>query len=297
METKVHIPVLLQEVIRESHIAPGGIYVDGTLGMGGHASALFMHANKNLTVVGFDKDLDAQKIALTALTQCGAKPLIIHASFADMKKELLERTIDSVDCILLDLGISSMQLDTDTRGFSFLRDNPLHMNMNQEGDLTAWDVVNEWSEETLADIIFGFGEERYSRRIAKKIVEARKIKSIDTTFQLVEVIKSATPFAYHKGKIHPATRTFQALRIAVNSELTELENVIPDALSLLKSGGRLLIISFHSLEDRIVKNQFKKAQDEELGTVITKKPIIAGDEELRTNPRARSAKLRVFQRV
>lgn len=297
MDTQVHIPVLLQEVIRESHIKSGDIYVDGTLGMGGHASALYLHANKNLTVVGFDKDLDAQKIAHTTLTRVGAKPIIIHASFADMKTELLKKHIDAVDCILLDLGISSMQLDTDTRGFSFLRDNPLHMNMNQDGDLTAWDVVNTWSETTLADIIFGFGEERYARRIAKHIVEVRKTHSIDTTFQLVEVIKQATPFTYHKGKIHPATRTFQALRIAVNGELTELETVIPDALSLLKKGGRLLIISFHSLEDRIVKNQFKRAHDEGQGMVITKKPIIASDEELKINPRSRSAKLRVFQRV
>jgi 16S rRNA (cytosine1402-N4)-methyltransferase len=188
-----------------------------------------------------------------------------------------------------------MQIDTDTRGFSFKSDQKLHMNMNQQADLIVWDIINTWSEETLAVIIDGFGEERYARRIAKQIVETRKLHPIDTTLELVDVIKKATPAVYHHGKIHPATRTFQALRIAVNNELTELESVIPDALSLLRPGGRLLIISFHSLEDRIVKNQFKKYAD--IGTIITKRPIIASIEEVKTNPRARSAKLRVFQKI
>lgn len=190
-----------------------------------------------------------------------------------------------------------MHVDTDLRGFSFQKDQPLHMNMNQEGELTAEEIVNNWSEESLADIIFGFGEERYARRIAKAIVLSRKEKEIKTTFELVEIIKSAVPYAYLRGKIHPATRTFQALRIAVNSELTELETVIPDAVSLLKTDGRLLIISFHSLEDRIVKQSFKLLADEGHGLVVTKKPIIATESELKSNPRARSAKLRVFQRV
>jgi 16S rRNA (cytosine1402-N4)-methyltransferase len=293
----IHIPVLLEDIVRESHIQPGSIYVDGTLGMGGHAQALFLQAQKQLTIVGFDKDLEAQKIARTVLAECGANPIIIHESFVNMKRELAKRDIESVDCILLDLGISSMQIDTDARGFSFQKDHPLHMNMNQEGDLLAWDIVNTWSEESLADIIFGFGEERYARKIAKAIVVARKIAKIDTTLQLVDVIKSATPFAYHRGKIHPATRTFQALRIAVNSELTELETVIPDAISLLKTGGRLLIISFHSLEDRIVKNQLKNGAEDGKGVIITKRPIIANIDEIKHNPRARSAKLRVFQKI
>jgi 16S rRNA (cytosine1402-N4)-methyltransferase len=292
-----HVPVLLQEVIRESHIKPGAIYVDGTLGAGGHAKALFLEANKDLTIFGFDKDLEAQKIAQAVLSDAGATPIIIHASFAGMKHELLERHVTQVDAILLDLGVSSMHFDTDERGFTFQKDQPLHMNMNQEGELTAEEIVNNWSEESLADIIFGFGEERYARRIAKAITLARKEREIKTTFELVEIIKSAVPFAYQRGKIHPATRTFQALRIAVNSELTELENVIPDAISLLKTGGRLLIISFHSLEDRIVKQSFKLLADNDAGLVITKKPIIATEGELKSNPRARSAKLRVFQRV
>ncbi len=292
-----HVPVLLQEVIRESHIKPGAIYVDGTLGAGGHAKALFLEANKDLAIFGFDKDLEAQKIAQAVLSDAGATPIIIHASFAGMKHELLERHVTQVDAILLDLGVSSMHFDTDERGFTFQKDQPLHMNMNQEGELTAEEIVNNWSEESLADIIFGFGEERYARRIAKAITLARKEREIKTTFELVEIIKSAVPFAYQRGKIHPATRTFQALRIAVNSELTELENVIPDAISLLKTGGRLLIISFHSLEDRIVKQSFKLLADNDAGLVITKKPIIATEGELKSNPRARSAKLRVFQRV
>ncbi len=292
-----HVPVLLQEVIRESHIKKGAIYVDGTLGAGGHAKALFLEAEKDLKIFGFDKDLEAQKIAKTVLHDTGSDPVIIHASFADMKAELVQRGITEVDCILLDLGISSMHVDTDLRGFSFQKDQPLHMNMNQEGELTAEEIVNNWSEESLADIIFGFGEERYARRIAKAITLARKEREIKTTFELVEIIKSAVPYAYLRGKIHPATRTFQALRIAVNSELTELETVIPDAVSLLKTDGRLLIISFHSLEDRIVKQSFKLLADEGHGLVVTKKPIIATEGELKSNPRARSAKLRVFQRV
>lgn len=292
-----HVPVLLQEVIRESHIKPGAIYVDGTLGAGGHAKALFLEANKDLTIFGFDKDLEAQKIAQAVLSDAGATPTIIHASFVEMKHELLARHVTQVDTILLDLGVSSMHFDADERGFTFQKDQPLHMNMNQEGELTAEEIVNNWSEESLADIIFGFGEERYARRIAKAITVARKEREIKTTFELVEIIKSAVPFAYQRGKIHPATRTFQALRIAVNSELTELESVIPDAISLLKTGGRLLIISFHSLEDRIVKQSFKLLADNDAGLVITKKPIIATEGELKSNPRARSAKLRVFQRV
>ncbi len=292
-----HIPVLLEAVIRESHVTPGAVYVDGTLGAGGHAKELFLSTNKNLTIFGFDKDLEAQKIARDVLLNCGATPVIIHASFADLKSELTKRKVTSVDCILLDLGISSMHIDADTRGFTFQKDQPLHMNMNQEGELTAHDIVNTWEEDSLADIIFGFGEERYARRIAAAIVSARESKQINSTFELVEIIKSAVPFSYQRGKIHPATRTFQALRIAVNSELTELEYTIPDAISLLKAGGRLLIISFHSLEDRIVKNHFKLSAEHGLGLVVTKKPIIASQDEIRLNPRSRSAKLRVFQRV
>jgi 16S rRNA (cytosine1402-N4)-methyltransferase len=295
--SKPHIPVLLKEVVREAYIVPGAVYVDGTLGAGGHAKELYLSTNKNLTIFGFDKDIEAQKIARDVLLSCGADPVIIHASFADMKTELLKRGVTTVDCILLDLGISSMHIDTDTRGFTFQRDQQLHMNMNQEGELTAYDIVNTWAEDSLADIIFGFGEERYARRIASAIVISRSKTPITSTFQLVEVIKNAVPLSYQRGKIHPATRTFQALRIAVNSELTELENTIPDAVSLLKTGGRLLIISFHSLEDRIVKNHFKLLKDQGLGLVITKKPIIASHDEIRANPRSRSAKLRVFQRV
>lgn len=292
-----HIPVLLEEIIRESHIKKGDVYVDGTLGLAGHASALFLKAEKNLTIIGFDKDLKAQKIAEEKLQTIGAKPILIHASFKDLQNKLLEKNIDSVDVILLDLGLSSLQLDGDDRGFSFREDLPLHMNMNQEGLLTAEDIVNDWEEETIANIIFAYGEEKFARRIAKKICEARKKTPIKTTFQLVEVIKDAVPMFYVKGKIHPATRTFQALRIAVNNELEELKDVIPTAVNMLSSNGRLLIISFHSLEDRIVKNSFKELAEKKLGTIITKKPIVPTLQELKENPRARSAKLRVFQKV
>ncbi len=292
-----HIPVLLEEIIRESHIQKGDVYVDGTLGLGGHAAALFLKAEKGLKIIGFDKDLKAQKLALENLENIGAHPLIIHASFNDLKENLLVNNVHQADVILLDLGLSSLQLDGDDRGFSFRGDLPLHMNMNQEGLLTAEDIVNDWEEETIANIIFAYGEEKFARRIAKKICEVRKKTQIKTTFQLVEVIKEAVPMFYVKGKIHPATRTFQALRIAVNNELEELKGVIPDAVEMLSSGGRLLIISFHSLEDRIVKNSFKELAEKELGTIVTKKPIVPTLQELKENPRSRSAKLRVFQKV
>lgn len=292
-----HIPVLLDEVIRESGIAPNSVYVDGTLGAGGHAKALYLAAEKKITIIGFDKDTDALAIAKKNLESVGATPVYVHASFQDMKKELFERGYTHVDTIFLDLGLSSMHIDSAERGFTFLKDQPLHMNMNIEGDLRAADVVNSWGEETLVTILKGFGEERYAKSIARAIVAYREKQEIKTTYELVDIIKSAVPSMYRHGKIHPATKTFQAIRIAVNNELVEIETVITDAVSLLKENGRLLIITFHSLEDRIVKHQFKKLQDDNLGRIITKKPLIPTTDEVRANPRSRSAKLRIFQRV
>lgn len=293
----VHIPVLLDEVIRESGVTPGGVYVDGTLGAGGHAKALYLVADKKLTIIGFDKDTDALAIAEKNLTHIGAHATYIHASFKDMKTQLHSKDVFAVDTILLDLGLSSMHIDSAERGFTFLKDQPLHMNMNINGDIHAEDIVNTWGEDTLITILKGFGEERYAKSIARAIVVYREKKRIQTTFELVDIIKGAVPASYRHGKIHPATKTFQAIRIAVNNELVELETVISDAISLLKPHGRLLIITFHSLEDRIVKHQFKQLQEEAIGRIITKKPIIPTTNEVQANPRARSAKLRIFQRV
>lgn len=292
-----HIPVLLDEVIHGSQIKPDTIYVDGTLGAGGHAKALYLKADKKLSIIGFDKDTDALAIAKKNLESVGAHAVCIHASFQDMKKELLEKDYTQVDTILLDLGLSSMHIDIASRGFTFLKDQPLHMNMDIEGEIRAKDVVNEWSEDSLVAILKGFGEERYAKSIARAIVAYRQTQEITTTFELVDIIKSAVPSSYRHGKIHPATKTFQAIRIAVNNELVELETVITDAVSLLKENGRLMIITFHSLEDRIVKNQFKQLQEKNIGRIITKKPIIPTSEEVHINPRSRSAKLRIFQRV
>lgn len=292
-----HIPVLLDEVITGAHVVQGGVYVDGTLGAGGHAKALYLAAGKKLTIIGFDKDTDALAIAQKNLENAGAQATYIHASFKDMKTQLHARGIYQVDTILLDLGLSSMHIDSAERGFTFLKDQPLHMNMNIDGDIRAEDIVNDWGEDTLVTILKGFGEERYAKSIARAIVSYREKKRIQTTFELVDIIKSAVPASYRHGKIHPATKTFQAIRIAVNNELVELETIITDAVSLLKEDGRLLIITFHSLEDRIVKHQFKQLQEETIGRIITKKPIIPTTDEVQVNPRARSAKLRIFQRI
>lgn len=293
----IHNPVLLDEVIKESNLKKGEVYVDATLGLGGHASAIYDHAGGSIQIIGFDKDLKAQKHAKVLLEKCIPSPIFIYASFADMKKELEVRNVKNVSCILFDLGVSSLQFDNDDRGFSFRTNMPLHMNMDNNGILTAKEIINHWSEETIANILYGYGEEKFARRIARKICEVRKVKKIETTFELVKIINDSVPLFYQKSKIHPATKSFQALRIAVNNELEELEKVIRDAVSILKKNGRILVITFHSLEDRIVKEQFALLEKENIGRRINKKVITPSREESKNNPRARSAKLRIFQKV
>lgn len=241
-------------------------------------------------IIGFDRDPSALEIARSLLP---ATSILIHSNYRHLKAKLAEHSISQVDGILFDIGVSSMQLDQAERGFSFQNDGPLDMRMDSTQTLTAEDVVSSYPEEKLANIIYNYGEERASRRIAKAIVQARRRERIDTTKKLVDVIETVLP---RRGRISPATKTFQALRIEVNSELESLETAVTQALELLAPGAILAVISFHSLEDRIVKNIFR-SQDKEQFHLLTKKPIIADSEESRSNPRSRSAKLRAIQKI
>lgn len=295
-----HISVLLHESVDGLNPKDGGIYVDGTLGSGGHVAELVSKA-KNITVIGIDIDQGAIERATERLKEFSSKFKLITAnSFNDRIAEILdENGIDSVDGVLIDLGMSSDQIDTSGRGFSFLRDEPLLMTMDKNpepGALTAERIVNEFTEQQIATIIFGYGEESFSKRLARVIVEAREKEPIKTTKQLADIISEAVPAFYRNGKRHPATKTFQALRTAVNDELERLEGALTGAFKKLKPGGRLVVISFHSLEDRIIKRFMRTKEDEGLATRITKKPITPTEEEKKTNPRARSSKLRILEK-
>ncbi|BAZ06954.1 16S rRNA (cytosine(1402)-N(4))-methyltransferase RsmH [Calothrix sp. NIES-3974] len=279
-----HIPVLSQQVIAGLQVREGGKYLDATVGGGGHSSLILATANVSLTAL--DQDQEALNAARQALQKYGDRVNFIHTNFADYdfpKQEFAG--------ILADLGVSSYQLDQGERGFSFRHRARLDMRMNQQQEVTAADIINHWSEADLVDIFFRYGEENLSRRIARRIVEKRPF---ETTTDLAEAIASAVPAKYRYGRIHPATRVFQALRIAVNDELRVLERFLSQAPSALIPGGRLVIISFHSLEDRIVKHCFRESS---LLQVITKKPIVANPEEIQENPRSRSAKLRIAERI
>ena len=306
-----HVPVLLNECIECLNIKEGGIYVDGTLGGGGHSSCVLKRLNNTGKLIGIDRDSEALSHTSEKLKEY-SNVIYVKDNHENIKNILIDLGIDEVDGILLDLGVSSYQLDEPSRGFSYMHDAPLDMRMNKDQEFTAYDVVNKYSEERLADIFFNYGEEKYSKSIARKIVDVRKTKEIETTYELVDVIKTAIPAKARNEKQHPAKRVFQAIRIEVNGELVDLENAIYDAVMRLKTGGRLLIITFHSLEDRIVKKTFENLQGKctcppdfpkcvcgfkSFGKVITKKPIIATGEELEKNPRSRSAKLRVFEKI
>lgn len=295
-----HISVLLNETVDGLAIKSGDIVVDGTLGGGGHTREIVRRFGSGVKVIGLDLDSDAMHRAKDNLSDMDSDTVFKIAGFQDLDKVLVDLSIPKVDKILLDLGISSFELDIGGRGFSFLRDEPLLMTMKKEPtdeDLTARDIVNSWDEENIADIIYGFGEEKYSRIIARAIVAARKEKNIETTFDLVKILDECVGRRYKGQRIHPSTRTFQALRIATNSELTNLEKVIEKGFDLLSVGGRIAIISFHSLEDRIVKRAFVKLKEDGRGTIITKKPIVPTTEEIRENSRSRSAKLRVIEKL
>ncbi len=295
-----HETVLLRESILGLNLKSGARFVDATLGMGGHSAEVCRELNGNVSIYGFDNDTDALAHAKKILEKAGCTPTLFHDNFRNVDDVLTKNGVDAVEGVLFDLGVSSYQIDDSGRGFTFKKDEPLAMTMNKEKDkhvFTAMDVVNEWEEESIANIIFAYGEERYSRRIAKAIVAARKKAPIVTTFDLVDVISSAVPAAYRHGKIHPATRTFQALRIVVNDELGALKQGLEAAWSILRPGGRIAAISFHSLEDREVKQFMKKKVDAGEGKGITKKPIVPELTETKGNPRARSAKLRIIEKT
>jgi len=289
----IHTAVLLHEVIEG--LGNPRVYLDGTLGGAGHALEMAKHAKGKLAIIGFDRDVTAIKRAQALLKGKADKVILEHTDFRNIDHVLNTHSIKEVDAILFDLGISSDELDMSGKGFSFLRDEPLFMTMGNPKDhtFTAKDIVNTWEEETIADVIFGYGEERYARRIARTIVNYRQKKSIETTFELCEIIKMSVPGMYRHSKIHPATRTFQALRIAVNDELGALKTGLRAGYDRLASGGRMAVISFHSLEDRIVKD-FNKARAIDGAIIITKKPITPSPEERAVNPRSRSAKLRIL---
>lgn len=295
-----HISVLLSESIDGLSIKSGDVIVDGTLGGGGHTLEIIKRFGDKVKLICLDLDEDAIKRTKEVTDSLKADISFKVTGFQNINEVLDELSIEKVDKVLLDLGLSSFQLEEAERGFTFKRDEPLLMTMKKdvkEDDLTAYEIVNTWGEETLSDIIYGFGEERHSRKIAKAIVEERKEKEIKTTFDLVAIIDKAVGKFYRGKKIHPATRTFQALRIATNRELQNLEEVIQKGFKRLSSGGRMAIISFHSLEDRIVKKSFIALKENEQGKIITKKPIIPSEEEERENPRSRSSKLRIIEKI
>ena len=296
----MHIPVLLHEVIAGLDIHPGETVLDGTLGGGGHFYAIADRLGEKGILIGLD--LDAQAFErIDDVLEAHPKLTILtrQSNFRHLDKALTDLKITGVDKILLDIGLSSFQFEESGRGFSFQKDEPLLMTFSEnpeEGSATALSIVNTWDEQALADGIFKYGEERYARKIARGIVDARKIKPIRTTTDLTNIILASTPTGYHHGGIHPATRTFQALRILTNDELGNLTEGIRVAFDALKPPGRLAIISFHSLEDRIVNTLFREYADQNLGTLITKKPIAPSDQEISENPRSRSAKLRIIQK-
>lgn len=307
-----HISVLLQESIEQLRVKPDGIYADGTLGGGGHSSLICEQLSTSGCLIGIDRDTMAHKAAEKRLESYSCQKRFFHRNFFEIKEILREAGISELDGAILDLGVSSPQLDIPERGFSYHMEARLDMRMNQEAELDAYKVVNTYPEEKLSEIIFHYGEERFARRIAGAIVKQRQEKPIETTTELSEIIKQAFPAAARYGDKHPAKRTFQAIRIEVNGELDGLDRAIRDFVDVLKPKGRLAVITFHSLEDRIVKNVF---QDLAKGCTcpkdfpvcvcgnkpvlkpVNRKPILAGDTELQENNRAHSAKLRVIEKI
>ena len=306
-----HKSVLLEEVIEELDLKPDGIYVDGTLGGAGHSSEMLRRAEIK-KLIGIDQDPDAIKAASKKLEPYGERAVIVKSNYENIGEIIKSQNIDKVDGRLLDLGVSSYQLDTPDRGFSYMSDAPLDMRMDTESVKTASDIVNDYSEQELFKIIRDYGEDRFAKNIAKHIVAARSKKKIETTFELNEIIRASIPAKVRETGGHPSKRTFQAIRIELNRELEVLENSIGEMIDLLNDKGRLCIITFHSLEDRIVKAAFNTAERpcvcppgfpvcvcgrKSKGKHLTKKAILPTEEEMEENPRSKSAKLRVFERV
>ena len=307
-----HIPVLLNETLEFLAPERGGIFIDGTLGGGGHAEAVLTRLPQTGRLIGIDRDWEAVHAAGDRLSSFGDRFTALHGNFFEMKTLLSGIGISEVNGILLDLGVSSHQLDTQERGFSYKTDAPLDMRMDQGARLSAKDIVNTYAESELARIFFAYGEERFSRRIAEKICRAREQYPIETTLQLAQIVREAIPGKYRNEPQHPARRTFQALRIEVNSELAGLDQAVEQACDLLQKGGRLCIITFHSLEDRIVKQAFRRFENPctcppsapicicgktPKAKILTKKPLTASAEEEAQNSRSTSAKLRCIEKI
>jgi 16S rRNA (cytosine1402-N4)-methyltransferase len=291
-----HVPVMPAEVLQFLKPDSGGLFVDCTVGLGGHARLVLDAGAARL--IGLDRDLDALARAREALDPFGDRVELVHADYRSIEEVLDSRGIATIDGALADLGVSSMQFDTPGRGFSFQRDEPLDMRMDRTGTETAADLIARANERDLADAIFQFGEERFSRRVARALVEARRESPVDTTYRLAAIVRRAIPHRGGHMRIDPATKTFQALRIWVNRELDGLDRFVEAAARRLRAGARLVVITFHSLEDRIVKHTLRALQQRDgLVQVLTKKPIVPSDEEVGRNPRARSAKLRAAERM
>lgn len=306
-----HEPVLFQETIKSLALKPEGIYVDCTLGAAGHSLGL-LSAEPSIQLIGIDQDPEALDRAKYRLVAYNNQVTLIQDNFRNLETILSKLGIRQVQGILMDIGVSSPQLDDGERGFSYHQDARLDMRMNPEAHLDAWTIVNTYSQEELSKIIFQYGEERWAKRISEFIVTERQKEPINTTLELVDVIKKAVPVGARESDVHPGRRTFQALRIAVNDELGALEDALEQGFSVLSTGGRIAVITFHSLEDRIVKNSFNNllgkcscppdfpicvCKREKRGKLVNRKPIVASKEEIETNPRARSAKLRVLERL
>ena len=311
MEFK-HQSVLLEETVGNLRVKPDGIYVDGTLGGGGHSYAICQQLSAKGSLIGIDQDEAAIEAAGERLQEFGDIVTIIRSNYCNMKKELQKIGISSVDGIVLDLGVSSYQLDNAERGFTYREDVPLDMRMDRRGSRTAKDIVNTYTENELYRVLRDYGEEKFAKKIARNICTARMDKPIETTGELIELIKQSIPMKMRAVGGHPAKKTFQAIRIELNQELEVLRNSLDDMIKLLNDGGRICIITFHSLEDRIVKTNFKRNENpctcppdfpvcvcgkKPMGKVITRKPILPDEEEIAVNKRSKSAKLRVFERT
>ncbi len=306
-----HTPILINDVAALFLLKPGMVLIDGTLGGGGHSERLLEEIAPDGKLIGIDRDPAAIDAASKRLERFGRNFIPVRGNYKNSVKIAKELGYEGVDGMLLDLGVSSHQLDTPERGFSYRFDAPLDMRMNPDDAISAKEVVNDYSQQELTDIFFKYGEERFSRRIAQKIIEARSIKPIETTFELVEIIKSAIPAPARRKGGHPAKRTFQAIRIEVNQELEDLKETVKELIGLLNEGGSLCVITFHSLEDRAVKQAMRELENpctcendapicvcgkKPQGKMVTKKPVRAGEEEINENPRAESAKLRCFRK-
>lgn len=307
-----HVTVLLKETVEGLNLKPNGIYVDGTLGGGGHSEYLLSQLGPEGTLIGIDQDQDAHRAAGERLARFGKQFVPVHSNFVNIKNVVADLGLKGIDGMIMDLGVSSYQLDEADRGFSYMNDGALDMRMNRDDEITAWHIVNEYSEKAIYEMIRDYGEEKWASRIAKFIVEARRNGEIKTTFELVDIIKAAIPAKARQDGPHPAKRTFQAIRIEVNNELGIISRAIQDGVSVMNKGGRMGIITFHSLEDRIVKQTFKELAtgckcppefpmcqcgETPIVKVITRKPILPSEGEIEENPRSRSAKLRVIEKL